>query len=165
MPGKRDAILTIPGSYGDTRGIPWYWGNSASVPIRGFICYAFGFGTRRRETESNRLHLESGSGILRKCPPVAGGSVDAGPVCENGSAGADGNFKAENRQEAHVAYFLSDLPQGRGDRRNGRRDSHGNCSACPSAGSPSAGSPSAGSPRAGPPPPRGPPPPTSQRSG
>src|SRR5450759_297971 len=55
------------------------------------------------ETESKRLHHESGSAILRKCPPVAGGSVDAGPVCENGSADAYVNFKAEDRQEAHVA--------------------------------------------------------------
>ena len=46
------------------------------IAIRWIIWYDLGFGTRRRETESKRLHHENGSAILRKCPPIAGGSVD-----------------------------------------------------------------------------------------
>src|SRR5450432_3154293 len=63
--GKRDEILTVPGAYDDTGGIRCDEGNAGKRPIRGIIWYDFGFGTRRRETESKRLRHESGSAILR----------------------------------------------------------------------------------------------------
>src|ERR1019366_9742044 len=50
-------------------------GSFSRRPMRTSICYDLGFGTGRWKMESKRLRHENGSAILRKCPPVAGGSV------------------------------------------------------------------------------------------
>jgi hypothetical protein len=73
--------------------------------MRGFICYDFGFGSGQRETEFIRLRHESGSVILRKCPSVAGGSVDDTRFAKIDRQARKVVSKAENRQEAYVAYF------------------------------------------------------------
>src|ERR1035441_1718362 len=78
------------------------------------------------------------------------------PDCENTSAGAYVNLETKTGRRHYVAYFESDLPQSRGHRHYGRRDSYGYCSARPGAGYRGAGGPSAGGPSAGDPGTRGP---------
>src|SRR6266567_3251611 len=46
------------------------------APIQNIIWYDFGFGTGGTKSESKRLHHKNGSAILRKCPLLAGDSVD-----------------------------------------------------------------------------------------
>src|SRR5260370_2626302 len=51
------------------------------------------------------LRHGSGSAILRKSPPVQGGSGITRQVCEGGSAAKSCSIESENMQEAHVHYI------------------------------------------------------------